>query len=478
MFLINSPIEFVKQHTDQLEECNCLLLKREKTNNVRDFMDLYVAHSLDEQNWPKDKPIRILDIGSGGLMQVATTMTSLANKGYLVELILIDENIHSKSEKIQSLLDLFNEINKITKKPSIQLVGQFSCVDSYLATIHGKPLQFMEVKANEISRYTKEGIKRRYLVPHFGKHVESNVLFRKEFESSVAACGQKAPNIVLLVDDITEFHPDGVPFERGDERGGFSFEFEVLQPFQRLDPNTVILGTRKGHKNLRVETYHQANDFEPSVVYEYNQQGEEYVVVTAPRDVVDIVRSEQLHIEKKTSLSQHVTMPAPIPIRPRAHYQTIEMFRAEAAFEQVLGTLFELYQEIQEDPTRQVVAEKIRTLHHALQRESHDFFQPEQLLSHEALAIKQNEFISSCQQLIQACEQEMKPELSIWERTNPVFRKILGVLLFIPAMLTIAISPISYEGYTKTFFKQTAIEQLKEVDDQVQTLSTIQLHGQ
>ena len=63
MFLINSPIEFVKQHTDQLEECNCLLLKREKTNNVRDFMDLYVAHSLDEQNWPKDKPIRILDIG-------------------------------------------------------------------------------------------------------------------------------------------------------------------------------------------------------------------------------------------------------------------------------------------------------------------------------------------------------------------------------------------------------------------------------
>ena len=287
MFLTVSPLDFVRQHSQQLEECCCLPFDRKIPNNARNFIDLYTASHLEKRGWPKHKPIRILDIGSGGLLQIATTMTSLANEGYLVELILVDENISTlvEKDKVQSLSNLFCEINKITKKESVQLVAQFSSVDSYLATIEGvKPLEFEQVShPAKIKERIAAGTKRRYLVPFWGQHESMNRQFKIEFKRFVNSCKNKHPDLVLIVDDITEFLPYGVTKTDYPKACSFAFNYEIVEPFKKLNPNVTFLGTEKrDNMILAVLELKGENNFEPRTVYAYKVEQNEYRIITSP----------------------------------------------------------------------------------------------------------------------------------------------------------------------------------------------------
>lgn len=287
-----TPFRFVRRDISgmSLRECNCSLFDREKPSNARDFMDEYVVHLLNEQNWPKDKPIRILDIGSGGLLQIATIMTSLANNGYLAELVLVEEEIASKGDYVRCLERLFKTINAQSGKDLIRLIGQFSSVDSYLARVVGDaPLKFHQVgllSPMEKQSLREKGIKARYLVPYFGSHALANEQFAKEFRES-ELCTGKAPDLILLIDDINEFHPYAVTRE---EYGGLSYFFhnEVVEPFRKLNQESVFLATKKSIGEVKVLKYSSESEFVGKVIHDYKhlQESDEYVVVTSALPVI------------------------------------------------------------------------------------------------------------------------------------------------------------------------------------------------
>ena len=330
MFLTGSPIDFVRQHTSSLIECECLLFARSTPNNARDFMDFYTPRFLEEQGWPKEKPIRILDVGSGGLLQIATTITALANEGYLVELILVDNNIHTDNHQNQQELQvLFAKINKETHRHSIKLLGLFSSIDSYLATTRGHhPLQFRQVPKEKISALVAAGTKRRYLSIPLGADVDShktlNDAFRKEFYGSVEACRGKLPDLVLIVDDITEFHPYAVTpieYREHSKQDPFAFEFEILKPLTSLNPDIFLLGTMKTAKatpplnqfEVNVVQFQKENNFKSTIIYNYRFLNEDYLVDEKYRVVY------QEFLTRTPSATPIISVPDTLPVESTSY---------------------------------------------------------------------------------------------------------------------------------------------------------------
>ena len=482
MFLTTSPIAFVKQHTNQLAECSCPFFNRDKPNNARDFMDFYTAFRFDEDNWPKDRPIRMLDIGSGGLLQVATTMTSLADHGYLVELVIVDENLNPDSTKLQSLLHLCDAINTRTGKQSIKLLGHFTCLDSYLATLNGiQPLKFQMVPIDKIREHTQAGIKRRYLLPHIGKHAESNAVFQHEFNSFVDACKDKIPDLVSIVDDITEFHPYSVSMRDYADSSDrtFSFQYEILEPFSKLNSNIVVLGTKKGNRGVAVQAFLNKHNFNPVVVYEYEYQQDEYRVIRPFLPVQSITTGPVVAIGTSTSRHSPVVeinhtvapkTPAVSLLPPATRQQTTEMAVAEAAFNQLLEELYSACRKIYSTPRRIPTADKIKSLHADLQREGLLFFHNDCIIPDNQLINRGTAFITFCTQRITNCEEEIKPTLSRWDRVPSILKKLIGLLLSIPALLVIAFSQNAYKGYKATFFPKDARICLEESKEAIQNI--------
>jgi hypothetical protein len=285
MFLISeTPFQYVRRQEVDLGECNCYLFDRKIPNNARDFLDEYVVSLLNKQSWPKDTPIRILDIGSGGLLQIATIMTSLANNGYMAELVIVEEEIASSGKYVQGLERLFKTINTQLDSDLLRIIGKFSSVDSYLARVRGvAPLKFHELsRLSLMERQTlrDQGIKARYLVPYFGKHASANEKYAKEFRES-ELCTGKAPDLILLIDDINEFHPYGVSSE---EYGGLSYFFhnEVVEPFRKLNQESVFLATKKSNGEVKVLKYSPESKFVGKVIHKYLHlvESNQYVVDT------------------------------------------------------------------------------------------------------------------------------------------------------------------------------------------------------
>lgn len=85
-----SPIEFVKAVAPHLSECSCINCMKRGPDSLRNYIDNYVPQLFSDGRWDKSKPINIVDIGTGKLLQTATIVTNLIRQGYKVELSVVD----------------------------------------------------------------------------------------------------------------------------------------------------------------------------------------------------------------------------------------------------------------------------------------------------------------------------------------------------------------------------------------------------
>jgi hypothetical protein len=302
-----TPSDFVEANTkkDCLRDCQCkACFKRARPGNVRDLVDSLVVNAFDHLDWSKDKPIQLLDVSAGNLRQVATIVTSLVNAGYKVGISIVDAEYwnweqvfqlvkqHERGEKIKDpryekaiigysddeayrqvlaaiAIDEFKRFlvvlnEKTGKVDAAVLNGIFSHVDSYLATLKGnEPLKYLRLPQEEIRRRVASGEKRRYLnsdhITNPYTEVRANQSFNHEFKQA-ENCRGKLPDLVLAIDDISEFFPIGikgldhfnVEFTGLDEEkryrenkdNDFAYENEVIEPIKQLNVDAVFIGTK------------------------------------------------------------------------------------------------------------------------------------------------------------------------------------------------------------------------------------------
>jgi hypothetical protein len=264
-----TPARFVEQHAPSLKECSCILMTRAFSNNARDYLDHYSVELFKQKKWPKDQPIKIMDVGSGDLKQLATSVTSLVNSGYKVELVLVDaqfevlyqEQDTDKSAQVKAKLKVFNDFlqllnDKAQTANAVVLKGLFSSLDSFKATIQGKCLQYEHCETNEVLRARlKAGLSRRYLSTALGKETVERVygwknhILKREYEANKALCSQLFPDLILVIDDVTEFYAQGVgklaieatPAETLE----YAFNNELAAPFSQVSQPPTILFTKK-----------------------------------------------------------------------------------------------------------------------------------------------------------------------------------------------------------------------------------------
>ncbi len=105
--------DIVQRFNLPVTECDCPAFRREKKDNVRDYIPTLLLQKLQEQSWPKVRAIIITDIGAGDLKQAATIACALVRAGYSVNFNLIDSEYRIEQEKCKALISAFEKILEI-----------------------------------------------------------------------------------------------------------------------------------------------------------------------------------------------------------------------------------------------------------------------------------------------------------------------------------------------------------------------------
>jgi hypothetical protein len=280
------------------------MMDRAKEQNARNYLDKYSVDFFIEKNWPKDKPIKITDIGSGNLKQIATIITGLINNGYKVELVLMDpqfeilylttdkstinglppkdqlkyREVSKKIEEFEVFLKILNDHAQMADAAILK--GVFSSPDSYKATIQGKPLQYEYCETTaELRARLEEGVSRRYLstVIKQDHYAEKNQVLQNEFDAN-EKCKMQTPDLILVIDDVTEFQAKLVGRLSADKPSAdleYAFVNEIITPFSKGDNPPAILFTQKYFKSSQVSALQIGiiDSKKPkNIVYEYQQR--------------------------------------------------------------------------------------------------------------------------------------------------------------------------------------------------------------
>lgn len=287
-----------------IAECDCCpqLTRKTSEKGLRDEVDSITCEVMQKE-YPASKhnTIVMLALGAGELKQVLTTTAHLMHSGYNVELVLVDHNYKYLSSAYKKYFSNKSypfyrqgkdEEGRVYPKPDVSmtlddyeqvLVASGNSLDKTFFQFE-KMLQKLQTlykrKASVIGRFTslevyksilsdgKAPIIRRYGEPsRYDRDVAQMGAYGEEFELYKKTCHGKTPQLVTLIDDITELQdahgPITDPTQRDPKEEWLKlrdyratvYEFDIVREMCRvskqcsskssLDDNIVFIATSK-----------------------------------------------------------------------------------------------------------------------------------------------------------------------------------------------------------------------------------------
>jgi exonuclease III len=130
-------------------------------------------------------------------------------------------------------------------------------------------------------------------------------------------------------------------------------------------------------------------------------------------------------------------------------------------FDKLLGNLRKVHEQLHKDyissPTqyKDMFATSLM-MNHVLLHAGNDFFKKPTVASYER-------FQKTCKEQLNTAQQVFAKDASIWQRLNPIFKQLLGLLSIITVVPGILIAAKATHGFSGTFFAAPATQTIEEI---------------